>query len=327
MQICEVWAIADLPAADPDRSNPTRPRMERPLDTIRAFNAAAEGTSRSRSSSYHGRSTSVYGSEVGGGNRRSSYYSSEISEALLTWEKANNPDSGYAPSPQRPRNANGYGNGYYRNSAYGFPQHNLDDMQDDVQYQPPPRPMRGPNNPYYNQQPNGYANGYANGAYFKPNDSPMSGQYSYETMTSGSDEAGKSTNPSSLNSSYDHLHQMQMRKQENHAHDHQHNNDISFAPANYNAVNGNTLQQNGNTHVRDYDPYSSAGPSKGHYPPDGNYTTPQPHTQGYSAAPPNDTHRMISNPRMPIKLNSAGSPPPMQDKRKSWLKRTFSRSK
>ena len=201
--------------------------------------------------------------------------------------------------------------------------------------------MRAPNNPYYNQQPNGYANGYANGAYPTANDSPMSGQHSYETMTSGSDEAGKSTNPSSLNSSYDHLHQMQMRKQESHPYESQYNNDISFAPvspsqayANYNTVNGNHVdgnahQQNGNTHVRDYDPYSgaNAGPSKGHYPPDGNYTTTQPHTQGYSAAPHNDTHHMISNPRMPIKLGSSGSPPPAQEKRKSWLKRTFSRSK
>lgn len=30
-------------AADPDRSNPTRPRMERPLDTIRSFEAAIDG--------------------------------------------------------------------------------------------------------------------------------------------------------------------------------------------------------------------------------------------------------------------------------------------
>lgn len=34
--------------ADPDRSNPTRNRLERPLDTIRSFNAAAEGTSSRR---------------------------------------------------------------------------------------------------------------------------------------------------------------------------------------------------------------------------------------------------------------------------------------
>ncbi|KAJ5909233.1 hypothetical protein N7495_001915 [Penicillium taxi] len=31
---------------DPDRSNPTRPRLERPLDTIRAFEAAIENHHR-----------------------------------------------------------------------------------------------------------------------------------------------------------------------------------------------------------------------------------------------------------------------------------------
>ena len=42
---------------EPDRSNPTRYRFERPLDTIRSFNAAAEGTSHRRSSynSYNSR--------------------------------------------------------------------------------------------------------------------------------------------------------------------------------------------------------------------------------------------------------------------------------
>ncbi|OGM48012.1 hypothetical protein ABOM_002788 [Aspergillus bombycis] len=32
--------------ADPDRSNPTRPRLERPLDTIRGFEAAIEARRR-----------------------------------------------------------------------------------------------------------------------------------------------------------------------------------------------------------------------------------------------------------------------------------------
>lgn len=32
-----------LPTADPDRSNPTRSRWERPLDTIRSFEAAIDG--------------------------------------------------------------------------------------------------------------------------------------------------------------------------------------------------------------------------------------------------------------------------------------------
>ena len=62
-------------AADPDRSNPTRNRMERPLDTIRAFNAAAEGTT-SRRSSLNNRPPSQVGwnNDI---NRRGSYYSSE----------------------------------------------------------------------------------------------------------------------------------------------------------------------------------------------------------------------------------------------------------
>ena len=34
----------DSSLADPDRSNPTRPRLERPLDTIRAFEAAIDGS-------------------------------------------------------------------------------------------------------------------------------------------------------------------------------------------------------------------------------------------------------------------------------------------
>ena len=41
----------DAWTADPDRSNPTRPRMERPLDTIRSFEAAIDG-SYSRRASY-----------------------------------------------------------------------------------------------------------------------------------------------------------------------------------------------------------------------------------------------------------------------------------
>lgn len=34
--------VADLAAADPDLSNPTRNRWERPLDTIRSFEAAID---------------------------------------------------------------------------------------------------------------------------------------------------------------------------------------------------------------------------------------------------------------------------------------------
>jgi hypothetical protein len=41
-----------LTVADPDLSNPTRPRFERPLDTIRSFEAAIDGSYHSRRMSY-----------------------------------------------------------------------------------------------------------------------------------------------------------------------------------------------------------------------------------------------------------------------------------
>lgn len=41
-----------LRSADPDLSNPTRPRLERPLDTIRSFEAAIYGTSINNRASY-----------------------------------------------------------------------------------------------------------------------------------------------------------------------------------------------------------------------------------------------------------------------------------
>ncbi|GAB1198333.1 hypothetical protein APSETT444_007652 [Aspergillus pseudonomiae] len=39
-------ALREEQPTDPDRSNPTRPRMERPLDTIRGFEAAIEARRR-----------------------------------------------------------------------------------------------------------------------------------------------------------------------------------------------------------------------------------------------------------------------------------------
>ncbi|KAI1846850.1 hypothetical protein JX265_004820 [Neoarthrinium moseri] len=62
--------------AEPDRSNPTRSKWERPLDTIRSFEAAldgkTDGTISSRQSMYRGDSDSVVN-----WNRRSSYYGSK----------------------------------------------------------------------------------------------------------------------------------------------------------------------------------------------------------------------------------------------------------
>lgn len=52
--LSEPIRITKLVAADPDRSNPTRPRLERPLDTIRSFEAAIDGSYTRRFSSRPG---------------------------------------------------------------------------------------------------------------------------------------------------------------------------------------------------------------------------------------------------------------------------------
>ncbi|OBR15302.1 hypothetical protein CH63R_00482 [Colletotrichum higginsianum IMI 349063] len=59
------------PISEPDRSNPTRSRWERPLDTIRSFEAAIDGGYRDRDRRQSYRSDAE---SVATWNRRSSYY-------------------------------------------------------------------------------------------------------------------------------------------------------------------------------------------------------------------------------------------------------------
>lgn len=62
------------PPAEPDLSNPTRSRWERPLDTIRSFEAAIDGEYRRRASQIRSDQTDVMSNYGGGASRRSSYY-------------------------------------------------------------------------------------------------------------------------------------------------------------------------------------------------------------------------------------------------------------
>ncbi|OAL37493.1 hypothetical protein AYO20_03342 [Fonsecaea nubica] len=266
---------------DPDRSNPTRHRLERPLDTIRAFNAAAEGTTSRRTSM-----NSRPGSQVGWNgdmNRRTSYYS----------------NNGY--SPQRPRISPA--GGYYRNSSYGFgPQSAVEESPGSSQMFARP-PMRQQTYPYpgshQNGNPNGHQNGYHNG------ESPVSYHsyhQSYETMTSGSEEYGKSTNPSSQNSSFDQLHQLRTKPED-------------FTPENPYA---NEIKFN---QVSPTKPLTSYGFGEDHYGQE--MAPPAIPSKGFALPPPN-------NPRQPIPLNS--SPTEMTSptnaaspKKQSWIKRRFSR--
>ncbi|KEF59846.1 uncharacterized protein A1O9_04694 [Exophiala aquamarina CBS 119918] len=302
---------------DPDRSNPTRSRMERPLDTIRAFNAAAEGTT-SRRSSLNSRPPSQIGwnSDM---NRRGSYYSSEHDQVIQARSCTNfSLDNGYSPQRSRPTP----GGGYYRSGSYGFgPQSSVEEEPGSAQVYG--RGMRQQSNPDYGMQ-NGYqnayqnayqishphanSNGYQNGqlANGQNNHSPMSAhsyQHSYETMTSGSDEYSKSTNPSSQNSSFDQLHQL--RKPDDFSAENPYANDIKFnqfAPTK---------------------PFSPQIMHDGPYGPDA-VQAPLPPANAYP----------LQNGRQPINLNASqfggdtngnDDRPTPPAKRQSWIKRRFSR--
>ncbi|KAF7878875.1 hypothetical protein EAF04_000078 [Stromatinia cepivora] len=180
------------PIADPDRSNPTRSRWERPLDTIRAFEAAIDGNYSSRKSMI--RAESDVGSTY---NRRNSYFAAS---------QMNN--------DERPRYSQQsyYGGGqqsYRQNSQYGDGRSNG---------------MTRPDSYYTTDNHGGPGNGYTpnrsryprtasepqfnSGVYTAPGGQ----QHSYETVTTASgsaisaDAAGYSTDPSSLNSSVDGIH-------------------------------------------------------------------------------------------------------------------------
>lgn len=162
------------------------------------------------------------------------------------------------------------------------------------------RPMRQQSYPYPGSQ-NGHQNGIQNG--YPSGESPISAhsyQHSYETMTSGSEEYGKSTNPSSQNSSFDQLHQL--RKPDDFGPENPYANEIKFH------------------NVSPTKPFSPAA-HDGHFGQE-LPSPPQIPTQGYP--PPN-------NPRQPIKLGGSPSESvshpvdPNSAKKQSWIKRRFSR--
>lgn len=171
------------PIADPDRSNPTRNRWERPLDTIRAFEAAIDGSYSSRKSYIRS------DSEGQAGNRRSSYFGgSQVGEERNRYYQ----NSYYArPPPQRPDSyVDGRPNGMSRPGSY-YQGYSADNNPNNG-YQPNrARYPRTASEPRFN-----------NTVYQGPGYQP-----SYETVASGSgssqDPAGYMTDPSSENSSVD----------------------------------------------------------------------------------------------------------------------------
>jgi hypothetical protein len=190
------------PITDPDWSNPTRPRFERPLDTIRSFEAAIYGTYTSTRPVSYAR-TDDAASQMGDYSRRTSYYGGQQHNGYST--------RGY--------DQNGYGH-----NAQSRPDSMIDAYGGSSQ---------APDNYYpYNQSGNGKGNGNGNGrrprhnprmpsdqgGYANGNGGQYANQQSYDNVTSGSgsgytDSYGQSTDPSSLNSSMDQLQQQALQQQ------------------------------------------------------------------------------------------------------------------
>ncbi|ROV99915.1 hypothetical protein VMCG_06169 [Cytospora schulzeri] len=165
---------------DPDLSNPTRWREERPLATILAFEAAIDGGYRS-SMVNSGDTESV----MSGWNRRSSYYASGNTGRLHHESYyGSRPPSSFRPESNVPRSAH------------------LDPQQGQNQWGPPQDRRRAPRmapEPQYRARQNGGPSNGANVYAAGPN------QRSYETVASGSgssgEQAGYQTDPTSSDNS------------------------------------------------------------------------------------------------------------------------------
>ncbi|KAG0650917.1 Uncharacterized protein D0Z07_2759 [Hyphodiscus hymeniophilus] len=179
------------PIADPDRSNPTRSRWERPLDTIRSFEAAIDG-------GYSRKSLMRTDSDTQSNyNRRSSYYGGT---QVTTEERPRYPPGGYyggaRASSYRSESTHmdGRGNGMTRPESY----------YNGAESGAGPSNSYHPNRARYPRTASEPHFG-AGGGVYPPNGNPQS----YETVTTGSgssgDPIGYSTDPSSENSSLDRI--------------------------------------------------------------------------------------------------------------------------
>ncbi|KAK3328877.1 hypothetical protein B0H66DRAFT_4958 [Apodospora peruviana] len=128
------------PIAEPDRSNPTRSRWERPLDTIRSFEAAIDGGYSNRRSflraepdresvSYNNRRSSYYGNNGPGGRfSNESYYNSRPPSMMYSGRQDGSQhdlrQGGMGPRDNF-QDQQGYNGGYNQNGGRrGFPRTN-----------------------------------------------------------------------------------------------------------------------------------------------------------------------------------------------------------
>ncbi|KAL8746596.1 MAG: hypothetical protein Q9190_001404 [Brigantiaea leucoxantha] len=270
---------------DPDKSNPTRSRLERPLDTIRSFEAAIDGFYERRPFS---RAETFDGLQQQ--SRRSSYYQ--------------------APRPHQRFGGDSSG-GYYGNRINtGRPDSYVEGNGNNQSYYSRRVSQRASSDPalYGAHSQNVYpAHGY---------------HQSYDTVASasgneshGTEQWGNSTDPSSENSSIDKI---------------QHNTKpdtaevygfSGFGGAPY--LPGPILEEHGQGSPA----YGQPGYGQSQKNPNGGNAY-----QGNELPPPPPPHKeaIVNKPRVPIKLGSPApavqtTPSVSPEKRKSWLKRRFSK--
>ncbi|KGO37259.1 Protein of unknown function DUF2406 [Penicillium expansum] len=188
---------------DPDLSNPTRPRLERPLDTIRSFEAAINGSYNSNQDG---------ASQMGDFSRRTSYYGGQSNgpsnrnheQSNYYGQSQSRPDSivnAYQNTPLSPENPNPYyAQGGYNQSGYN----------PNSRRRPSHHPRGSPSAPItpsegYPNMVNGSQHGYQRS---RDNVAAMS-----NTGSGYTDPYGQSTDPSSMNSSNDQLQQQALQQQ------------------------------------------------------------------------------------------------------------------
>lgn len=287
---------------DADRSNPTRPRLERPLDTIRSFEAAIDG-SYNRRQSYIAETPNIASQP----SRRNSYFNGS------QWQRRGPTENG---GFQNDRIGNGRPDSYYENGAF------------------PPTPYNGGHSrrfgPRTHSDPALYGNNHNTAVQQNPYSSHGQ-QPSYDTVGTASNGShftepwGNSTDPSSENSSIDRV----QPGPKTDAGDAYGFNGFGGGPQ----FQGPILEEYGHGGPSYGQPgygTSQVGNTNGH-PYQGNGATPNSLSSGAPLPPPKES----APPRVPIKLGANNhakqasdvnaATVPENEKRRSWLKRRFSK--
>ncbi|KAL2835097.1 hypothetical protein BDW59DRAFT_155921 [Aspergillus cavernicola] len=192
------------PITEPDLSNPTRPRFERPLDTIRSFEAAIYGPYSSRSGSYA--RTAEESNPGADYSRRSSYYNG--------YSNGQHNDRGGhhsgRPNYSRPNSYVDNGNGYHNGG--GPPEPYPYNNQNGGRSRPRQYPRGYSDQSSHANPQSGYPQtGHAQNGHYRSSDNVTVASPS--GPGSSPDQWGNSTDPSSINSSLDQYQQQQQQQE------------------------------------------------------------------------------------------------------------------